>query len=116
MPRASLSLVYVGVQHQVLAFDRKSGAAVWTTPLPAKYKTSGGFVHLVRDAEGLFATCAGELFALDPKSGTLLWHEPLKGLGTGLVSIATDLGGSTPLSVLSESVTRAQAAGAAAAG
>jgi outer membrane protein assembly factor BamB len=115
MARASLSLVYVGVKHQVLAFDRKSGAAVWATSLPAKYKSSGGFVHVVRDAAGLFATCAGELFALDPKSGELLWHEPLKGLGTGLVSLATDLGGSTSLSVTGESVARAQAASAAAA-
>jgi hypothetical protein len=115
MARASRSLVYVGVQHKVLAFDRKSGAAVWTAELPAKYKSSGSFVHVVRDAEGLFATCAGELFALDPKSGELLWHEPLKGLGTGIVSVATDLGGLTPIALTGESVARAQAAGAAAA-
>jgi outer membrane protein assembly factor BamB len=114
MARASLSLVYVGIQHQVLAFDRKSGAAVWTTKLPAKYKSSGSFVLVVRDSAGLFATCAGELFALDPKSGELLWHEPLKGLGTGLVTVATDLGGSTPVAVMGESVARTQAAAAAA--
>jgi hypothetical protein len=115
MARASLSLVYVGVKHHVLAFDRKSGAAVWATELPAKYKSAGSFVHVVRDTEGLFATCAGELFALDPKSGAMLWHEPLKGFGTGLVSLATDLGGSTPVSVTAELVARKQAASAAAA-
>lgn len=115
MARASLSLIYVGVKNHVLAFDRKTGAAVWTTPLPAKYKSSGAFVHVVRDTEGLFATCAGELFALDPKSGALLWQEPLKGFGTGLVTVATDLGGSTQIPVMAESVARAQAAASAAA-
>lgn len=115
MARAPLSLVYVGVKHHVLAFDRKSGGAVWTTALPAKYKSSGSFVNVVRDTEGLFATCAGELFALDPKSGALLWHEPLKGHGTGLVTVATDLGAVTQASVIAESVARAQAAAAAAA-
>lgn len=116
MPRAPLSLVYVGVKNRVLAFDRRTGAPVWTTDLPAKYKSSGSFVNVVRDAEGLFATCAGELFALDPKSGALLWHEPLKGQGTGLVSIATDLGGATQATAIAESVARAQAQAGAAAG
>lgn len=115
MARAQQSLVYVGVKHHVLAFDRKSGAAVWTTALPAKYRSSGGFVNVVRDAEGLFATCAGELFALDPRTGALLWHEALKGLGTGLVTVATDLGGATQVSAMGESMARAQAAAAAAA-
>jgi outer membrane protein assembly factor BamB len=114
MARAPLSLVYVGIKHHVLAFDRKSGAAVWTTALPAKYKSSSSFVHVVRDTAGLFATFAGELFALDPKSGKLLWQEPLKGYGTGLVTIATDLGGSTEVPVMAESVARAQAAAASA--
>lgn len=114
MARAPLSLVYVGVNNHVLAFDRKKGVAVWKTALPAKYKSSGSFVNVVRDAEGLFATCAGELFALDPKSGTLLWHDPLKGHGTGLVTVATDLGAVTEAAVIAESVARAQAAAAAA--
>ena len=61
------------------------------------------------------ARAGGELFALDPKSGELLWHEPLKGFGTGLVTLATDLGGSTQTAVMGESVARAQAAAAAAA-
>lgn len=115
MARAQLSLVYVGIKNHVLAFDRRSGAAAWTTALPAKYKSSGSFVNVVRDTEGLFATCAGELFALDPRSGALLWHEPLKGHGTGLVTLATDLGGVTQVPVMAESVARAQAAAAAAA-
>jgi len=113
--RARASLVYVGIKTHVLALDRNSGAEIWRTQLPAKYRTSGSLVNVVRDAEGLFATSAGEIFALDPSDGSLLWHEPLKGLGSGLTTIATDLGGSTPLAVLAESQRQAEAAAATAA-
>ena len=114
MARARIPLVYVGSKHHVLAFDRTSGAEVWRTSLPVKYKSSASLVNVVRDSEGFFATCAGELFALDASAGTLLWHEPLKKLGTGLITVATDLGGSTQLPVLAEAHHQAQAASVAA--
>lgn len=115
MARARLSLVYVGVKSTVVAFDRKTGTEVWRTALPAKYKSSASFVNVVRDSEGLFASCAGEIFALDPRNGVLLWHDELKKLGTGLLTMATDLGGVSQAAVLSESEHQAQAAAAAAA-
>lgn len=115
MARFRLSLVYIGIKTNVLAFDRKSGTEVWRTPLPVKYKSSASLVNVVRDAEGLFATCAGEVFALDPRTGSVLWKEPLKGLGTGIVTLATDLGGSTQMPVLVEAQHQAQAAAAGAA-
>jgi len=109
------SLVYVGIKNHVVALDRRSGAEAWRTLLPAKYKSTASLVNVVRDAEGLFASCAGEMFALDPRDGTLLWHEPLKGLGTDLVTVATDLGGATQLPLVAGSARHAQAAAAAAA-
>ena len=115
MARAKHSLVYIGLKHHVLAFDRKNGLEVWSTELGVKYRSSSDFVNVVRDREGLFATCAGELFALDPNTGSVLWHEPLKGLGTGLVTIATDLGGTSEATVLEESARQTRAAASAAA-
>ena len=115
MARNKPSLVYIGLKHLVIAFDRKSGAEVWRVQLPAKYKSSGSFVNVVRDRDGLFATCAGELFALDPDTGAVLWHDPLKGLGTGLMTIATDLGGASATTVLEESARQTRAAASAAA-
>jgi outer membrane protein assembly factor BamB len=115
MARSRASLVYVGIKSHVLAFDRKSGMEVWRTQLPAKYKSSGSFVNIVRDVDGLFATCAGEVFALDARTGVLIWHDPLKKLGTGLVSIATDLGASSQVQTMAESHARAQAAATTAA-
>ena len=114
MARKSESLVYVGIKAHVIAFHRKSGAEVWRTQLPAKYKTSASFVNVVRDADGLFATCGGEVFALDPKNGNVLWSDPLKGLGTGLITLATDLGGVSQTNVLVESEHQQQAATTAA--
>lgn len=57
---------------------------------------------MVLDTQGLVASCAGEVFALDVRDGTILWHEPLNGLGTDLVTIATNLGGATQQSVVLE--------------
>lgn len=115
MARAKPSLVYIGIKQHVIAFDRKTGAEVWRVELEVKYSTSADFVSVVRDREGLFATCSGELFSLDPETGGVLWHEPLKGLGTGLITIATDMGGASASVVAEESArqTRAAAAGAA---
>ncbi|MCC6930176.1 MAG: PQQ-binding-like beta-propeller repeat protein [Gemmatimonadaceae bacterium] len=115
MARRTESLVYVGIKGHVVAFHRKTGAEVWRTQLPAKYKSSASFVNVVRDLEGLFATCAGELFALDARNGTILWSDPLKGLGTGLVTLVTDLGGASSTPLLAESERQQQTTTAAAA-
>lgn len=114
MARARQSLVYVGIKGYVIAFDRRGGAEVWRAQLPAKYKSSTSLVNVVRDAEGLFATVAGELFALDPGTGQLLRHDPLKGMGTGLIAVATDLGANSQQLVLAEGDRQARAAAAAA--
>ena len=116
MARSRASHVYVGIKTFVVALDRKDGAEVWRSQLPAKYKSSAALVSVVRDSDGLFATCAGEVFSLDPRDGTLLWHAPLKSLGAGLTTIATDLGASSNVSAQAAAIAQAQAAQAAAAG
>jgi outer membrane protein assembly factor BamB len=110
---ARTSLVYIGIKNTVIAFDRRSGVEAWRVTLPIKYKSSASLVNIVRDAEGLFVSSAGELFSLDPRSGNILWHEPLKGLGTWLTTIATDLGGNSQSLVAMQQQLQAQAAAAA---
>jgi hypothetical protein len=61
MPRSLTSHVYIGIKSSVIALNRKTGAQVWVTRLPTRYKSSASLVNVFRDAEGLFATCAGEL-------------------------------------------------------
>ena len=115
MARSRASLLYIGIKTTVAAVDRKTGAEVWRTALPVKYKSSGGFVTVFRDDEGLFAVCAGEVFALDARSGELLWSVPLKGLGTGLVTLSSELGSPSQTPPAAELGRQRQAAAAAAA-
>lgn len=115
MPRWRTSLVYVGIRSQVLAFDRKTGTEVWRTPLPARYKGSATLVNVFCDGEGLFASCAGEIFAINPRTGEILWHDPLKGLGTGMAIFASELGGTSQASAVTAAEAAQQAARTAAA-
>jgi len=115
MSRSRSSLIYVGIKSSVLAFDRKTGTEVWRTELPARYRAAAPLVNVVRDNEGLFATCSGEVFALDPKTGSILWHDPLKGFGTGLATLVTDVGGGSQsiIALAQEMQTQADATAAA---
>ena len=51
---------------------------------------SSSFVTLHRDGDILYAGVGGELWALDPKSGAVFWHNRLKGFGYGISSILGD--------------------------
>lgn len=115
MARWRTSLLYVGIKHHVFAFDRKTGVEAWRTVLPARYKSSTTAVNVFCDAEGLFASCAGEIFALDPRTGALLWNDPMKGMGTGVAIFASDLGGPAQGAALAAADAARQAAAAAAA-
>ena len=43
---------------------------------------------MLQAEDEIYATTKGEVFCLDPGTGQIRWHNPLKGMGTGLVSIA----------------------------
>ncbi len=77
-------LVFVGIKGSVVALDRTSGQQVWVTHLKGS-----DFVNVVVQNDTVLATCYGELFCLDPLTGTGLWQNPLKGFGIGLATIAT---------------------------
>jgi PQQ-like domain len=82
--RHPLELLFVGIKDVVVALRHVDGAEVWRTKLKG-----GDFVTVLWDGEGLFAANHGEVFRLDPVSGTILWRNPLKGLRTGVVSLAS---------------------------
>ena len=84
MPRDLQTLVFIGIRDTVLALDDRTGDEVWRTEL-----RGGDFVTVCWDGEALFAANSGEVSRLDPRSGNVLWHNKLKGLGRGLVSVAT---------------------------
>jgi hypothetical protein len=113
MPRNSQELLFVGIKDVVIALRHEDGAEVWRAKLKG-----GDFVTVLWDGEALFAANNGEVFRLDPASGAIVWKNPMKGLRTGLVSLASfraKAPQSTPYETIAEQKRRRDAAAAAAA-
>ena len=104
-------LVFIGIKGSVVALNRTTGKQVWVTHLKGS-----DFVNIVVQNETVLASCYGEIFCLDPLTGNVLWHNPLKGFGIGLATIAGEREpGLTNASALAEKRRRdAEAASAAA--
>ena len=71
------------------------------------------FVNVALQDGDLYATTKGELFCLDPTTGGVRWQNPLKGFGTGLITIAAS--GSQQAVIMGVKKQRDQAATASAA-
>lgn len=84
MPRDPQVLIFAGIKHHVVALDERSGAEVWRTEL-----RSGDYVTVLWDGVALLAANAGEVWRLDPATGAVLWHNELKGMGRGLVTLGS---------------------------
>ncbi len=103
-------LVFVGIGRSVVALNRTTGEQVWATKLKGY-----DFVNVVLDGERILATSCGEIFCLDPLTGQPLWHNRLKGFGTGLATIATaQSGGRGSMTALAEKQRQGQATAPAA--
>ena len=90
MPRDLPVYVFVGIKNTVVALDDPSGVELWRTKL-----RSSDHVMVFWDSEALFAAAGGEIWRLDPKQGDVLWHNEMKGMGRGMVSIASSRRAST---------------------
>ena len=103
-------LIFIGIKGSALALYRSTGQQAWATRLKGM-----DFVNVILEDGNILATCCGEIFCLDALEGKVLWHNPLKGYGRGLASIATE---SNPAvaSVLALAERRRQEEAAAAAG
>jgi outer membrane protein assembly factor BamB len=104
-------LVFIGIKGSVVALNRATGKQVWATHLKGS-----DFVNVVVQNGAVLASCCGEIFCVDPLTGDALWHNPLKGFGLGLATIATEPDpGTANALVLAEKRRRDAAASAAAA-
>jgi len=91
-------LIFIGIRGSVIALDRATGQPACTTRLKGY-----DFVNLVLEDDVLFAAAHGEIFCLEPYSGQVRWHNPLRGHGVGLAAIATaNQGSGTTAAVLAE--------------
>lgn len=78
-------LLFVGIKGSVIALNRATGQQIWATHL-----RGSDFVNVVFQDGAVLASCYGEIFCLDPLTGNARWHNPLKGFGIGLATIAAD--------------------------
>ena len=110
-------IVYIGFGKNVIAFDRTSGEVYWSWKAPRA--GTAGAVALLLERDVLVVSINGYLWGLDPLSGDERWHNPLKGMGTGVPMMvsASQIGGSTAGGAgAAAAAVAAAAAGAAAAG
>ena len=83
-----------------MAIDRATGAEIWRTKL-----RSASFVTIAVEPDAIYAGAQGELYCVDPATGTIRWHNKLRGLGHSVVAF----GGSGTLTTAA-AVQAAQAA------
>ena len=77
--------IFVGIKGSVIALNRSTGMQEWATHLKGQ-----DFVNVVLQDDAVLASCCCEIFCLDALNGAGLWHNPLKGFGSGLATMATD--------------------------
>lgn len=71
-------LVFVGLNGYALALHRDSGDIVWSNN-----DLRNGYVTLLLDGDRLIVSTNGYIFCLNPLTGETLWHNPLRGYGSG---------------------------------
>jgi len=84
MPREPQTLIFLGIKNSVVALNDRTGDEVWRTEL-----RGADYVAVLWDGEALLASNSGEVWRLDAQTGAVSWHNELKGLGRGLVSLAS---------------------------
>ena len=82
-------LIFVGFNGKAMALDRDTGDLVWTYN-----QMKGGNVTFLLDGDRLIVSTNGYIYCLDPLTGQLLWHNPMKGYGMGITSLASVRGSS----------------------
>jgi outer membrane protein assembly factor BamB len=97
-PKAT-DLLFVGIRGSVVALSRITGQQIWAQRLGRGYID---FVNVVVDGDHVFAATRGELHCLDAASGRAIWHNPLKGFGMGLATIAASAPIGNPAALLEQ--------------
>jgi outer membrane protein assembly factor BamB len=102
--------VFVGLRSHVIAINCDSGEQRWNVELGSVL--GGSTVHLAMIGGALIASVHGEVHRIDPMTGEVDWHNPLKGKGYGLASIGPVGTTAFDIQAAHEAAQRAAAAGA----
>ncbi len=106
------NIIYVGFNKRVVAMDRQTGEICWTW----KPKSKGGsYTTLMLERDMLIVSICGYMWAIDPVTGEELWHNPLKGMGTGVASMVSATNPNSQVNLQASAAAAAAAAAAASA-
>lgn len=109
-------LVVLFLNGNVVRVDPLTGQTLWVTPQPKGIHAR--FATIVIEGDMVLVGANGHIFALDVQDGRILWLNELKGMGYGLVSVATagaDAGGQAAQQGAASAAAAAAAAAAIAA-
>jgi outer membrane protein assembly factor BamB len=101
-------VVILAVKRTVVAFDKHTGAQLWSQNLKAGIG-GGDFVTVVADEERVYAHTGGEMFCLDLATGSILWKDGLSGLSYGIASIALPRGAACEIPAMAARIQQDQA-------
>lgn len=100
------NLVFIGFNSRVVALDRDTGETVWQWKSPK----GRGYTTVLLDGDRLVVSVDGYTYCLHPITGETIWFNPLKGLGTGVASLASVNGMAPGLLFAAANDTQRQAA------
>ena len=103
-------LIFVGLNGKAVALNRDTGEIVWSNDHMRR-----GYVTMLLDGDRLIVSTNGYIYCLDPLTGAILWHNPMKGYGMGTpTSLLSVRGSSGDLAIEQAAKVAADAAAAAA--
>jgi len=101
-------LIFVGLNGYALALHRDTGEIVWSND-----QMKSGYVTMLLDFDRLIVSTNGFIYCLDPLTGNIQWHNPLRGYGVGAPTSLVSVRGQTSQTVIEQAAAAAAAAAAA---
>jgi hypothetical protein len=98
-------LIFIGLNHFVVALHRDSGEIVWSNK-----ELHQGYVTLLLDGDRLIASSSGYIYCLNPYTGKILWHNPMKGYGMAVPTAMVSVRGQVNNALIEEQIAQQQAA------
>jgi outer membrane protein assembly factor BamB len=83
-------MIYGGTYGHVFAVDEGNGREIWRTRLHTGgfLGSATGHVAIIVKEKVIVAGCSGHVWGLDIRTGEILWHNGLTGLGNSFVTLA----------------------------
>ena len=97
-------LIFIGLNGYALALNRDTSEIVWSND-----EMKSGYVTLLLDGDRLIVSTNGYIYCLDPLTGRIRWHNPLKGYGSGAPTALISARGQTSQSVIEQAAEAAAA-------